>query len=75
MKNTDTDFEGLILEAKKRFDKVQQALNDAGDIIADDVVSFIILYLAATKKAEPEVYKVIIRTIGKIDVDFKEASE
>ena len=75
MKNTDIGFQGLLAEMKERFEKVQRTLDDAGDIIADDIVSFITLYLAATKKAEPEVYKVIIRTIGKIDIDFKEASE
>lgn len=75
MKSDDSTFQGLASEMKQRFEKVQQTLDEAGDIITDDVISFVTIYLAALKKADPAFYSIIIRSVNKIDVEFKKESE
>ena len=55
MKSDDSTFQGLASEMKQRFEKVQQTLDEAGDIITDDVISFVTIYLAALKKSRPSI--------------------
>jgi hypothetical protein len=75
MKSDDSTFQDLASEMKQRFEKVQQTLDEAGDMITDDVISFVTLYLAALKKADPALYNIIIHTVNKIDVEFKKEGE
>ena len=75
MKSDDSTFQDLASEMKQRFEKVQQTLDEAGDMITDDVISFVTLYLAALKQAHPALYNIIIHTVNKIDVEFKKEGE
>jgi hypothetical protein len=74
-KNAKTKYDKLVEEIGQRSQKVANILDKVDEIDSDDIDSFIIVYLAAMRKNEPDYYNIIYVYSQFIDVEIKKKGE
>lgn len=68
---TEKIFENVVQKAKKRFENVQDVLIKS-KVSGSEIVDFIVIYLAAMRKADKEGYDLVILMTNKINIIFKQ---